>query len=271
MPTPAPLNRPPSARATSPASAPLFSPIEPQATGMPLFRSAKRALLRAIESGQLPPGEALPSEAVLASALGISVGTLRHAVDELVAEHILVRRQGRGTFVATHNADRFLFQFFHVERSDGLSEVPQVDLLGFAQGRLDDDAAAEALGLKLGEPVLRFENRLQLQGRPVVHDQITLPQALFKGLTEARLRSRAGTIYQLYQSEFAITVVRAQERARAVAADRTIARVLGLPPGAPVLQVRRTALTFGDKPVEYRVSTIHTAQHEYVQNLARRA
>jgi len=271
MPPPAQPNRPPTTRASSRATSPLFRPIEPQTTGMPLFRSAKRALLREIESGQLPPGEALPSEALLASALGISVGTLRHAVDELVAEHILVRRQGRGTFVATHNADRFLFQFFHVERADGLSEVPQVELLGFEQLRLDDDAAAEALGLKPGEPVLRFDNRLQLQGRPVVHDQITLPLALFKGLTEQRLRSRPGTIYQLYQSEFAITVVRAQERARAVAADRTIARVLGLPPGAPVMQVRRTALTFGDKPVEYRVSTIHTARHEYVQTLSRRA
>lgn len=275
MPPPAQPIRPPTARAPSRApsraGSPLFSPIEPQTTGMPLFRSAKRALLREIESGQLPPGEALPSEAVLASALGISVGTLRHAVDELVAEHILVRRQGRGTFVATHNADRFLFQFFHVERSDGLSEVPQVELLNFAQMRLDDEAAAEALGLKPGEPVLRFDNRLQLQGRPVVHDQITLPLALFKGLTEQRLRSRPGTIYQLYQSEFAITVVRAEERARAVAADRSIARVLGLPAGAPVMQVRRTALTFGDKPVEYRVSTIHTALHEYVQTLSRRA
>jgi len=271
MPPPTQPNRLSSAKPSPRASGPLFSPIEPQTTGMPLYRSAKRALLREIESGQLPPGEALPSEAALAGALGISVGTLRHAVDELVAEHILVRRQGRGTFVATHNADRFLFQFFHVERSDGLSEVPQVELLGFAQGRLDDEAAAEALGLKHGEPVLRFENRLQLQGRPVVHDQITLPLLLFKGLTEQRLRGRTGTIYQLYQSEFAITVVRAQERARAVAADRGIARVLGLAPGTPVMQVRRTALTFGDKPVEYRVSTIHTALHEYVQTLSRRA
>ena len=133
MPPPAPPNRPPAARVTPRASAPLFNAIEPHASGFPLYRSAKRALLREIESGQLAPGKALPSEALLASAMGISVGTLRHAVDELVAEHILVRRQGRGTFVATHNADRFLFQFFHVERSDGLSEVPLVELLGFAQ------------------------------------------------------------------------------------------------------------------------------------------
>ena len=252
-------------------SSALFNAIAPEAAGMPLYRVVKRALLRAIEGGQLPPGQALPNEAGLSAAFGVSVGTLRHAVGELVAEHILVRRQGRGTFVATHNADRFLFQFFHVERSDGLSEVPQVELIDFERGRLDDDNAAAALGLKPGAPVLRFANRLALQGRPVVHDQITLPAGLFKGLSDKRLRERPGTLYQLYQSAFGITVVRAQERARAVAADRAIARLLGLAPGTPVMQVRRTALSFGDKPVEYRVSTIHTALHEYVHTLARPA
>lgn len=252
-------------------SATPFRPIAPEAAGMPLYRVVKRALLRAIEGGQLPPGDALPAEPALAGAFGVAVGTLRHAVDELVAEHILVRRQGRGTFVATHDADRFLFQFFHVERSDGLREVPQVELLAFARERLDDEAAAAALGLNAGDPVIRFDNRLLLQGRPVVHDQIVLPALLFKGLTEKRLRERPGTIYRLWQTDYGITVVRALERARAVAADRGVARVLGVAPGTPVLQVRRTALTFGDKPVEYRVSTIHTAVHEYVQTLSRPA
>lgn len=250
---------------------PQFGAIAPEAAGMPLYRVVKRALLRAIESGELAPGAALPSETPLAAAFGVSVGTLRQAVGELVAEHILVRRQGRGTFVATHDTTRFLFQFFHVERSDGLREAPQIELLSFERGRLDDEAAATALGLRPGEPVFHFENRLSLQGRPVVHDHITLPAALFKGLNERRLRERPSTIYQLYQSEFAITVVRAEERSRAVAAERAVARVLGIAPGTPVMQVRRTALTFGDKPVEYRVSTLHTAVHEYVHTLQRPA
>ncbi len=236
---------------------------------MPLYRSAKRALLQAIEAGRLPPGLALPNEATLAASFGISVGTLRHAVDELVAEHILVRRQGRGTFVATHGADRFLFQFFHVERGDGLREVPQVELLAFDRLRLDDDLAATALGLKPGDAVLQFQNRLLLQGRPVVHDHISLSAALFKGLTEKRLRERPATLYQLYQTDYGITVVRALERARALACDRATARVLGLAVATPVLQVRRTALSFGDKPVEYRVSTLHTAVHDYVHTLQR--
>ena len=88
---------------------------------------------------------------------------------------------------------------------------------------------------------------------------------------EKRFRERPSTIYHLYQTEFGITVTLARERARAMAADRSVVRILGVAPGAPVMEVRRTALTFGDKPVEYRVSTINTAQYEYVHLLSRPA
>lgn len=247
-----------------------FRSIAADAAGQPLYRAAKRALLQAIESGSVAPGRALPNEGELAASLGVSIGTLRRAVDELVAEHILVRQQGRGTFVAVHNADRFLFQFFHIERIDGLRESPQVEMLSFERLRLDDEAA-EALSVRPGDAGIQIENRLSLQGRPVVHDRLLLPAALFRGLTEARIAKRTSTIYQLYQSEFGITVVRARERARAAGADRASARVLGLAVGAPVLQVRRTALTFGDKPVEFRISTVHTARHDYVSLRSRPA
>jgi GntR family transcriptional regulator len=246
-----------------------FEAIAPSGTGLPLYRAVKRSLLAAIESGRIAPGGALPSESALAAALQVSIGTLRHAVDELVAEHILVRQQGRGTFVATHDANRFLFQFFHVERRDGTREVPRVELIRFERERLDDAEVTDALRLKAGDPVFTIENRLSLQGRPVVLDLLRVPALMFKGLTEKRFRERPATIYQLYQSEFGITVVHARERAQAVAADRHAARILGLQPGTPVLRVRRTALGFGDRPVEYRVSTIHTAQHDYVHLLSR--
>ncbi len=237
---------------------------------MPLYRVVKRSLLGAIESGRCPPGQALPSETLIAAAMGVSIGTLRRAVDELAAEHILVRRQGRGTFVATHHPSRFLFQFFHVERADGLREAPRVDLVSFERVRATDEAA-QALNLRPGDAVIQIENRLQLQGRAVIYDRLTLPATLFKGLTEKRFRERPGTIYQLYQSDYAITVVRALERARACGADRHTVRVLGLAPGEPVLQVLRTALTFGDRPVEHRVSTLDTTHHDYVQLLSRPA
>jgi GntR family transcriptional regulator len=198
-------------------------------------------------------------------------------VDELVHEHVLVRRQGKGTFVALHGNDRFLFHFFHIEpRLDSrfsdmgtAAEYPQVQSLGFERDRAGEMDAA-ALHIKPGDPVIRFDNRLSLSGRPVVHDRITIPALMFKGLTEKRLRDRLSTIYSLYQTEFGITVLHAQERTRAAAADRNTARVLGVAVGQPVLEVHRTALTFGDKPVEYRISTINTQLHDYVSMLSKR-
>lgn len=253
-----------------------LSPLTDTAS-VPLYRLVKRELQQLIESGRCRPGATLPSETAIAQALRVSIGTLRRAVDELVHEHVLVRRQGKGTFVALHGNDRFLFQFFHIEpRPDPRfgdmpqpAEYPSVESLGFERDRASE-ADAAVLRIKPADPVIRFDNRLSLSGRVVVHDRITIPALLFKGLTEKRLRERQSTIYSLYQTEFGITVLRAQERTRAAAADRNIARLLGVPLGRPVLEVHRTALTFGDKPVEYRVSTINTDVHDYVSMLSKR-
>ena len=243
----------------------------------PLYRQAKLELQRVIESGRCRPGQALPNEAAIAGALRVSVGTLRRAVDELVHEHVLVRRQGKGTFVAMHNNDRFFFHFFHIEPrpdarfSDVVPQVeyPIVECLSFERDRAAEGEAA-ALRIKQGDPVIRFDNRLLLAGRPVVHDRIAIPSLLFKGLSEKRLLDRPSTIYSLYQTDFGITVLRAQERARAAAADRLTARVLGVAVGLPVLEVHRVALTFGERPVEYRVSTINTQVHDYVSVLSKK-
>lgn len=244
--------------------------------GGPLYRQVKRELQRLVESGQYGPGDTLPSESTLARALAVSIGTLRKAVDELVHEHLLVRRQGKGTYVALHNDDRFLFQFFHVELREETGqpagatrrEYPKVECVGFARGKADD-AEAAALRIRPGHPVLRADNRLSLSGRPVVHDRLVLSAELFRGLSEKRFVERPSTIYALYQSDHGITVLRAHERARAVPAHREAARILGVPVGCPVLEVHRTALTFGERPVEYRISTINTAAHDYVSLLSK--
>lgn len=242
----------------------------------PLFRQARRELQRLVESGRYAPGQALPSESVIATALGVSIGTLRKAVDELVHEHVLVRRQGKGTFVVLHSDDRLLFQFFHVEprgefpASDEVQQRdnPQVECVGFLRARCDE-AEAAALRVRPGDLVVRIDNRLSLAGRPVVHDRLVVVAQTFKGLTEKRFRERPSTIYNLYQTDHGITVLRARERIRARSASRESARILGVAVGAPVLEVHRLALTFGDRPVEYRISTIDTAAHDYVSLLSR--
>lgn len=258
-----------------PVAALHFAPLTDTGSA-PLYRLVKRELLRVIEAGRCAPGQALPNEGEIAAALRVSIGTLRRAVDELVHEHVLVRRQGKGTFVAQHSRDRFLFQFFHIESRPDLrfTEVgsrmlyPAVDCLAFERERASESDAA-ALRIKPGDLVIRIDNRLSLEGRAVVHDRIVIAAQLFKGLTEKRMVDRPSTIYNLYQADFGITVLRAQERARAAAADRNIARVLGVAVGLPVLEIHRIALTFGEKPVEYRVSTVNTANHDYVSVLSK--
>jgi GntR family transcriptional regulator len=259
----------------SPASLQGLQPLSLHGPG-PLYREAKRQLQRVVESGRFGPGDTLPAEPVIARAMGISIGTLRKAVDELVHENVLVRRQGKGTYVALHNDDRFAFQFFHVEPREEFPvpdearkrELPQVECVDFLRERASE-AEAAALRIKPGEAVVRIDNRLSLSGRPVVHDHIVIAANLFKGLTERRFLDRPGTIYSLYQTEHGITVLRARERARATAASRETSRILGVPVGAPVLEVHRIALTFGDKPVEYRISTVDTSHHDYVSLLAK--
>lgn len=247
---------------------------------MPLYRQVKRALQKLIETGHCSPGKPLPSEADIARDLQVSIGTLRHAVDELVHEHVLVRHQGRGTFVAPHNRARFMFQFFHVEpRKDfdtdeavqdtSQSEFPTIECIAFSRDKALEPEAA-ALRIKPGEPIFRIENRLALRGRVVMYDRLAVSAAMFKYLNEKRFVERPGTIYGLYQTDFGITVLRAQERARACLADKATARVLGIAPGAAVMEVHRLATTFGEKPVEYRISSINTQTHDYVSVLSKK-
>ncbi len=256
----------------------LLKPLADAGAGaVPLYRQVKSALLRLLESGELGPGETLPNEAQIAQALQVSIGTLRKAVDELVHEHILVRRQGKGTFVAMHNNDRFMFQFFHVEpRPDVFDsrvvperEFPVVDNISFSSGRATDSEAF-ALRLRAGDAVWRVDNALSLGGNCIMHDRIVISAALFKGLTEKQFQERPSTIYNLYQTDHGISVIRAHERSRAVGVSAEIGRVLGMRSGTPVMEVQRVAITFGERPVELRISTINTQAHDYVSLINKR-
>ena len=234
----------------------------------PLYKQMKRRLTDALTRGEWKPGEAIPAERRLSERFRISVGTVRKAIDELVAENILIRQQGRGTFVASHNRDREVFYFFHVVPERGPKQYPDVQLTAFLRARADREVA-EALDIRPGDPVFRVRNLLRLDEAPVILDDITLPAVRFPGLTERRLRERRSTIYNLYQESFGISVVRTRERLRATRSDETIATMLDVRAGAPLLQIRRVALTYRDVPIEYRVSLVNTERHEYWAEIGR--
>lgn len=230
--------------------------------GTPLYRKVKHDIIESIRHGEWKPGDVIPSERKLCERFGVSMGTIRKTVDELSAEGFLVRQQGRGTFVATHNQDRYLFAFFHIVRQDGHKEYPKVELVEFEKVKADPYAAA-TLRVEPGSRLFRFVNKLELSGAPIVIDEVLLPAALFQGLTAKRLRERPATLYQCYQEDFGVTVIRTVERLRAVNADSVKARLLGVKIAAPLLQVIRVALSFKDRPVELRYSYVDTRRHEY--------
>lgn len=235
---------------------------------VPMYKDIKRQLMRSLTEGDWKPGEAIPAERRLAERFGRSIGTVRKAIDELVAENILIRQQGRGTFVASHNRDRLLFYFFHIAPESGAKSYPDVQFLAFGRGKADR-SAAERLGIAVGDPVFRMRNRLRLEGTSIMVDDIVVPVARFPKLTEAMFRNRPSTIYNLYQEAFGISVIRTSERLRATLADRDAARVLQIEAGTPLLQIRRVAYTYNDVPVEFRLSLANTGAHEYWAEIGR--
>ena len=234
----------------------------------PLYKEVKRLLTQSLIEGEWPAGAALPSETRLAQRFNVSIGTLRKAIDELVAEGVVNRHQGRGTFVATHNASRLMFHFFHIVGRDGQVEYPATRTLSFRRGKASA-AESQRLGLSAGAPVLRIRNLLSLAGTPVILDDLVLPQALFADLTEKVFTARDNTIYHLYQTRYGINVLRSSERLSAVLADVDAARCLKVKKGAPLLAINRTALTYRDVPVELRLSLVNTAAHEYASDLGK--
>lgn len=227
----------------------------------PLYAQVKALLLQRIAEGQWPAGAMLPSEQQLAQQLDVSQGTVRKAMNDLVSMNVLVRQQGKGTFVASHDAQRVLFHFFHITARDGTKALPTSTVLGSTRRRASR-AEAQALGLPGGSRVLQIERVRALNGRTVIRETVLVPTALFPDLA-ARDQELPNTLYQLYQDKYAVTVHRAEERLRAVAADPRDAELLGVEVGAPLLQIERRALTLGGKPVELRITRCDTRDYHY--------
>lgn len=234
-----------------------------------LHAEVKRRIIGALSEGRWKHGQAIPSEQALARRFKVSVGTVRRAVAELVAENVLVRRQGSGTYVASHTRDYMLSVFFWIVDAKDRKELPRAEVLSYRQARADA-ATAGRLRVPPGAPVIRVRALQRIGGRPMMVDDIRMPRALFPDLGEPAFRNREGTIYGFFQERFGVTVVRVVERLQARAAPARVGAALGVPAGAPVLRIERTAYTYGDAPVETRVRYVNTARLAYLSQLGRR-
>jgi len=236
----------------------------------PLYQQIKSLLVQGLQAGEWQPGQAIPSEMELAARFKVSQGTVRKAIDEMAAENVLVRRQGKGTFVATHAEQSTQYRFLRLVPDSGTRAPLQRRLLDCRRQRASADVA-RALDMRAGEAAVQVRRLLLApdespaggEPRPVVLDDLWLPGPLFKGLTLERMESWRGPLYRLFEAEFAVHMVRAEEKVRAVAASADEATLLGVAAGAPLLSVERLSYTYGDKPVELRRGLYVTTAHHY--------
>jgi GntR family transcriptional regulator len=236
-------------------------------TFSPLYRQIKNLILQGLASGEWRPGEAIPSEAELAVRFNVSQGTVRKAIDEMAAENLVVRKQGKGTYVASHNDPRAFFRFLRVVPNEGGVAVPQSVPLECWRAKAGQEAA-RILDIPLGASINIVRRLLKFDGKPVVLDEIYLPGEVFQGLTLEVLQGNQDSLYTLFETRFGVRMIRAEERIRAVAADRASAELLNVDEGSPLLSVERVTYTYGDKPVEWRRGLYSTAEHYYLNELS---
>ena len=165
----------------------------------PLYRQIKTLLLQSLEAGEWRPGEAIPSEADLAARFGVSQGTVRKAIDEMATDNLVIRRQGKGTFVATHDDPRAFFRFLRLVPLAGGRESSKSIPLECWRAKAGPESA-RMLGINIGEGIVILRRLLQFSEKPVVVDEIYLPGEIFNALTLDMLTAYQGLSLQLFRN-----------------------------------------------------------------------
>ena len=232
----------------------------------PLYQQIRALVMVSLESGEWKPGDIIPSESELAVRFGVSQGTVRKAIDEMAAENLLVRRQGKGTFVATYNDPRSSLRFLRIAANEGdLPPLASVPIECWrAKAGVD---VARTLAIEPGAPIIIVRRVLRAGEEPVVFDEIYLPGALFPDLSVDVLRDAEASLYGLFECKYGVRAIGADERLRAVLADRVSAGMLQVAEGSPLLLVERVSFTYGQKPVEWRRGFYATQKCHYHNEL----
>lgn len=236
----------------------------------PLYQQIKGLILHSLQHGEWKPGEVIPSEMDLAARFRVSQGTVRKAIDELAAENLLMRRQGKGTFVATHAERQVQYRFLKLmpDVGDAREEGPaQRTILECKRSRAPVDIA-RALQLRTGDPVIQARRILSFAGVPTILEDIWLPGQAFKGLTAEQMAEYQGPTYAMFELDYGVRMVRAEEKIRAVVPDEEQAHLLLVAQQTPLLSVERLAFTYNDVPMELRRALYRTDTHHYHNSLS---
>lgn len=220
---------------------------------LPIYQRLKDALAERIQDGAWKPGDAIPAESELASEFGVALGTMRKAIEGLVLQGLLERRQGRGTFVRRVDFGNTLFRFFRHTGKGGRPLVPTQRLVGRRTGHAGREVA-RALGLAAEDTVLWLRRLRLVDGDPLVIDEIALPLPRFAPLAELPAVAFDELLYPLYERVLGVTIARASDRISFGRASAMVARTLAIPAGDPVVVIERVAFARDGEPLEWRRS-----------------
>ena len=261
---------PPAPSGAAASAAPASAPGLPAPAFSPLYQQIKGLILQSLQAGEWKPGEAIPSEMELAARFKVSQGTVRKAIDELAAENLVTRRQGKGTFVSTHAEQHVQYRFLKLmpDSGDASVEGPAERFIIDCKRVRASAEVARALGLRTGDPVVQARRILSFSGVPTILEDIWLPGQAFKGLTAEQLANYQGPTYAMFELDFGVRMVRAEEKIRAVLPDEEQAQLLQITPVTPLLSVERIAYTYNDVPMELRRGLYRTETHHYRNELS---
>jgi GntR family transcriptional regulator len=239
-------------------------PPKPETVGFrPLYRQVKDAFVKRMVDGVWAPGGLLPSEGDLARELGVSQGTVRKALDEMEGANLIVRQQGKGTFVAQHDEERILFQFFKLVMDDGAPRFPDSVVLSASVEPATEEEARE-LELAAGDKVARVRRIRTIAGAPLIVETLALPDRLFPGITEGPVPN---SLYAYYADRYGVTIAFARERLKAVLLSAGDAAHVGRPAGHPAIMVKRLARSLDAQAVEWRTSFYLTDDAHYLASM----
>ena len=232
----------------------------------PLYLQIKNRITERLAGGLWNPGESIPSEIELARSFNVSQGTVRKAIEELAAENILIRRQGKGTFVASHNEEGSQLRFLRLASTKNSKEKLDNHLISFNKEKVTNKIA-KILGINVGTTIVSIKRVLTFNQKPLILDFIKVPASSFRKLTPEMIVENHGAMYRMYETDFGIQMLRAQEKIRAVGANADTAKLLLVTENTPVLSVERISFTYGDKPIEWRLGLCLTENHHYASEL----
>jgi GntR family transcriptional regulator len=236
------------------------------ATSIPLYIQIAESLLDQIESGELSPGDRLPSEREWSELLGVNRMTLRQALRQLEMQGLLVRRQGDGTYVAESKIERQAGKLVLFARGmERRGFVPGARVLTLEK-RPATALEAQQLEIPVAAPVY-FVFRVRLVNQePVMLERFTIPAQRFPGFERYDFSVRL--VSDVMEQEYNIAEVRARQSLEPVVATEYEAELLGIKPGAPLMLERRLGIDENDQPVEYGKDLYRGDRFRFVTELA---